>query len=81
MPVSDFIGKICKNHDRDGLDNWRGYYRRHLHPMDFHIQDRIRNNADCIRPEDMELIQQFVQHVALQQYRMEHWRDGISFYT
>lgn len=76
MSISEYITTICNKQDRDGLDNWRGYYRRHLHPFDLQIQERIRVNADCIRPEDMEIIQNFVQHVALHQYRMEHWRDG-----
>ena len=74
--VRDHLEKICEKKDRDGLDNWRGYYRRHLHQFDLQLQERVRLYADCIRPEDRNVIHSFVQHVALHQYRMEHWRDG-----
>lgn len=74
--IREHLTLVCNERNADGLDNWRGYYRRHLQPFDLQIQEQIRSNADCIRTEDMDVFRKFVQHIALHQYRMENWREG-----
>ena len=34
MPVGDWLRKVCEKKDAEGLEDWRGFYKRQLLDLD-----------------------------------------------
>ena len=54
--IEDHIKEICKKRDSEGLEDWRGYYKRRLAKLDHKALEIIQANSHLIHDDESRTI-------------------------
>ena len=55
-PIEDLVKQICADRNAEGLEDWRGFYKRRLKKLDEKALDVIRNNSHLIHDDESRRI-------------------------
>ena len=54
--IEDLVKEICAHRNAEGLEDWRGFYKRRLKKLDEKALDVIRNNSHLIHDDESRRI-------------------------
>ena len=54
--IEELVTQICKERNAEGLEDWRGYYKRRLKKLDEKALEVIQNNSHLIHDDESRKI-------------------------